>query len=72
MLGHKRLGDSSPKMLTHVGDLLHGEEEALKIRPIRERLEPYLEGPMMSSIADTRETNMPVKQKLYLMLWLKL
>ena len=51
MLGHKRLGAPSPKMLTYVGDLLHREEEALKIHPIRERSELYLEGLAKSGIA---------------------
>ena len=70
VLGHKRSIAPLPKMLTHVGDL-HKEEEALKIRPIRERLEPYLEGPTKSEIVDARETNTPVKQKLHLMPWYK-
>ena len=58
-------------MFTHVGDLLYKEEEALKISLVRERSEPYLEGPVRSGIIEVRETNMLVKQKLHLMLWYK-
>ena len=65
------VGSLAPKMLTHVGDLIHKGEEALKIRPVRERSEPYLEGPARSGIVDVRETNTPVKQKLYLILQCK-
>ena len=68
MLGHKWSGAPSSKMVTHVGDLLHGEKEALKIRLIRESSEPYLEGTARLGIANVREINMPVKQKFHLML----
>ena len=58
-------------MLTHVGILLHREEETLKICPIIERSKPYLEGPVRLGIADVRETNKPEKQNLHLMPWCK-
>ena len=61
MLGHKRSRAPSPKMLTLVGDLLHREEEALKIRPIRERSEQYLEGLAKLGIIDAHEENTLVK-----------
>ena len=50
------VGSPVAKMLTHVGSLLHKEEEALKIHSIKERLEPYLEGPTRSRLADAHET----------------
>ena len=60
-----------PKMVTHVASILYREEEKLKIHPIRERSELYLEVPMKSGIADMHETNTLEKQKLHLMLWCK-
>ena len=60
-LGHKWLGAPSLKVLTLVGNILHWRKEALKIRPIRERSELYLEGPVSSRIADAHETNTPEK-----------
>ena len=50
-----------PKMLMHEGDIFHRREEALKICPIRERSELYLEDPASSRIADACETSTPEK-----------
>ena len=71
MLGHKWLGDPSPKLVTHVGRILHMRDEVPKIRPIRKMSESYLEGPASSRIANVRQINMPEKPNLHLMLWCK-
>ena len=67
LLVNKQSGALSPKMITHVDSILHRRKEAPKIHPIRGRLEPYLEGPARSGIANACETNTPEKNKLHLM-----
>ena len=68
MVGARPQAVGSPvtKKLTYVDNPLHRGEESLKIHPVRKRSEPYLEDPARSGIANVRETNMPMKQKLHL------
>ena len=60
-LDYEWSGASLPKMLTHVGGILHREKETLKIHPIREHSETYLEGPRKSRIVDAHKINTIVK-----------